>query len=174
MLGLLVVGATFALLGTGLALVLLGEPTSRQTLLTVLGQRIDTITLHQASFAVWAVVTGLHVLPACSPRGGSPDVPAHRSPVRDGVPWRCCPCSCSHWAAPTGSWPSRTGGATSVRGTSTAPTRPGIYELHRDPLVRPAHRRLVGSALSPPGLRRRGSPARTGPPAPGGTSRPAR
>ena len=62
MLGPLVVGATLALLGTGLALVLLGETTSRRTLLTVLGQRIDTITLHQAAFVVWAVVTGLHVL----------------------------------------------------------------------------------------------------------------
>lgn len=61
-LGPLVVGTTLALLGTGLALVLLGETASRRTLLTVLGQRIDIVTLHQASFAVWAVVTGLHVL----------------------------------------------------------------------------------------------------------------
>ena len=78
MLGPLVVGATFALLGTGLALVLLGEPTSRRTLLTVLGQRIDTITLHQASFAVWAVVTGLHVLARL--------LPAWRLTRRPGAP----------------------------------------------------------------------------------------
>jgi hypothetical protein len=28
----------------------------------VAGQRVDWITLHQASFAVWCVATGLHVL----------------------------------------------------------------------------------------------------------------
>ena len=67
MLGPLVVGTTLALLGTGLALVLLGETTSRQTLLTALGQRIDTVTLHQATFVVWAVVTGLHVLARLMP-----------------------------------------------------------------------------------------------------------
>jgi hypothetical protein len=62
LLGPLVVAGTLALLGTGIALVLLGESRSRQTLLTVVGQRIDVLTLHQAAFAVWAVVTGLHVL----------------------------------------------------------------------------------------------------------------
>ena len=62
LLGPLVVAGTLALLGTGLALVLLGEPRSRVTLATVLGQRIDVLTLHQGAFAVWAVVTGLHVI----------------------------------------------------------------------------------------------------------------
>ncbi len=62
LLGPLVVAGTLALLGTGLALVLLGESRSRQTLVAALGQRIDVLTLHQAAFAVWAVVTGLHVL----------------------------------------------------------------------------------------------------------------
>jgi hypothetical protein len=62
LLGPLVVLSSLALLGTGLALVVLGEERSRESLLTVVGQRVDVLTLHQASFAVWAVVTGLHVL----------------------------------------------------------------------------------------------------------------
>jgi hypothetical protein len=83
LLGPLVVGATLALLGTGVALVLLGETTSRRTLLTLVGQRIDTITLHQAAFAVWAVVTGLHVLARLLPawqltRATSSPVPGPR------------------------------------------------------------------------------------------------
>jgi hypothetical protein len=61
-LGPLVVASTLAVLGSGLLLVLLGPDTSRRTLLDVLGQRIDTVTIHQATFAVWAVVTGLHTL----------------------------------------------------------------------------------------------------------------
>jgi hypothetical protein len=60
--GPLVVVSTLALLGSGLALVLVGEQQSRQTLFTILGQRVDTVSLHQGSFAVWAVATGLHVL----------------------------------------------------------------------------------------------------------------
>ena len=83
LLGPLVVGATLALLGTGVTLVLLGETTSRRTLLTVVGQRIDTITVHQAAFVVWAVVTGLHVLARVLPawqltRPTGPSVPGHR------------------------------------------------------------------------------------------------
>ena len=83
LLGPLVVAGTLALLGTGLALVLLGERDSRTTLLTVLGQRIDTLTLHQAAFAVWAVVTGLHVLARALPawqttRPTGPAVPGTR------------------------------------------------------------------------------------------------
>ncbi len=61
-LGPLVVLTTVALLGTGVTLVLVGEATSRNALLTVVGQRIDLLTLHQASFVAWCVATGLHVL----------------------------------------------------------------------------------------------------------------
>jgi hypothetical protein len=62
LLGPLVVASTPGVLGTGVALVLLGEATSRRTLLTAFGQRVDALTLHQATFAVWAVATGLHTL----------------------------------------------------------------------------------------------------------------
>lgn len=62
LLGPLVVVSTLAVLGTGVALVLVGEQTSRQPIVQGLGLRVDALTLHQASFAVWAVATGLHVV----------------------------------------------------------------------------------------------------------------
>jgi hypothetical protein len=61
-LGPLVVLGTLAVLGSGLALVALGPDGSRTVLLTVLGQRIDAVTIHQGTFIIWAVVTGLHTL----------------------------------------------------------------------------------------------------------------
>jgi hypothetical protein len=62
LLGPLVVISTLGLLGTGVLLVLLGEGRSHQTLVTVLGFRVDWVTLHQGFFAAWAVVVGLHLL----------------------------------------------------------------------------------------------------------------
>jgi hypothetical protein len=62
LLGPLVILSTLALLGTGTVLILLGQSGSRQPLFSALGQRVDWITLHQGSFIVWAVATGLHVL----------------------------------------------------------------------------------------------------------------
>lgn len=62
LLGPLVVASTVALLATGVVLIVLGQPASRTPLLTVVGVRIGWVTLHQASFAVWGVATGLHVL----------------------------------------------------------------------------------------------------------------
>jgi hypothetical protein len=62
LLGPMVVVSTLALLGTGVVLVVLGEDDSRRALVSVLGFRVDWITLHQAAFAVWATATGLHLL----------------------------------------------------------------------------------------------------------------
>jgi hypothetical protein len=61
-LGPLVVLGTLAVLGTGLLLIVFGPDTSRHTLVDLVGQRIDAVTIHQATFVVWAVVTGLHTL----------------------------------------------------------------------------------------------------------------
>ncbi len=61
-LGPLVVLTTLALLGTGLALVLVGATQSRQPLFTVVGQQVDVLTLHKGAFLAWAAATGLHVL----------------------------------------------------------------------------------------------------------------
>ena len=62
LLGPLVVLSTLALLATGVTLVLVGADSGRQPLITVLGQSISVLTLHQGSFLVWAAATGLHVL----------------------------------------------------------------------------------------------------------------
>ncbi len=61
-LGPFVVISTLGVLGTGVLLVLLGEDRSHQGLGTVLGFRLNWITVHQAFFAVWAVAAGLHLL----------------------------------------------------------------------------------------------------------------
>ena len=57
-LGPLVVLATLVLLGSGVVLIALGEASSRSQ--TVLG--VNWVDLHQATFVVFAVVTGVHVL----------------------------------------------------------------------------------------------------------------
>lgn len=62
LLGPVVVVSTLALLATGIVLVVLGEADSRQSIVAVLGFRVDWITLHQAAFAVWATATGLHLM----------------------------------------------------------------------------------------------------------------
>jgi hypothetical protein len=62
LLGPLVVASTLGLLGTGVLLVLLGEERSHQSLLVLLGFRLDWVSAHQAFFAVWIVVVGLHLL----------------------------------------------------------------------------------------------------------------
>jgi hypothetical protein len=43
-------------------LALIGPENGRHTLVDLVGQRVDAVTVHQAAFAGWAVVTGLHVL----------------------------------------------------------------------------------------------------------------
>jgi hypothetical protein len=57
-----VVLSTLGLLASGLMLILLGRDHSRSVLFTLIGQRVDWLTVHQALFIVWAVLTGLHVL----------------------------------------------------------------------------------------------------------------
>jgi hypothetical protein len=91
-LGPLVVLSTLAVLGTGLALIATGPDAGRTPLLTVLGYRITTLTLHQGTFIVWAVATGLHTLgrlaPALhilrGPRADGHEVPG-RSPRGAGL-----------------------------------------------------------------------------------------
>jgi hypothetical protein len=66
-LGPLVVLSTLGVLGSGLALVALGPDASRTVLFTALGQQVDTVTLHQALFILFAVATGLHILARAVP-----------------------------------------------------------------------------------------------------------
>jgi hypothetical protein len=81
-LGPLVVASTLALLGSGIVLVLLGEQSGRQRILSALGFGVSWVTVHQGVFAVWCVATGLHLLGRIVPavkltvrRGGAPRVP---------------------------------------------------------------------------------------------------
>lgn len=60
-LGPLVVLGAFAVLGTGLSLIALGDSSHNQ-LFSFLGFGVSAITLHQAAFVLWLSTTGLHVL----------------------------------------------------------------------------------------------------------------
>jgi hypothetical protein len=62
LLGPLVVVSTLGLLATGVWLVVLGPESSHRSVFSLVGFRVDWVTLHQAFFAVWCVVTGLHLL----------------------------------------------------------------------------------------------------------------
>ena len=62
LLGPLVVVSTLGLLGTGVLLVLLGQDRSHQSLLTLLGFRMDWVFLHKGFFVVWGASVGLHLL----------------------------------------------------------------------------------------------------------------
>jgi hypothetical protein len=57
-----VVLATLGLLASGLVLVALGPESSRTELISVLGRRVDYVTVHEGFFVVWLVLTGLHLL----------------------------------------------------------------------------------------------------------------
>ncbi|MEO9138197.1 MAG: hypothetical protein ABI345_03945 [Jatrophihabitans sp.] len=62
LLGPLVVVTTLGLLGTGLALIALGQDAGRRPFLSILGLQLDTLSLHQALFLAFAVAAGLHLL----------------------------------------------------------------------------------------------------------------
>jgi hypothetical protein len=61
LLGPLVILTALAVLGTGLALIALGDA-SFDNLITVGGVGIDAVTLHKAAFILWLAVTTVHVL----------------------------------------------------------------------------------------------------------------
>jgi hypothetical protein len=109
LLGPLVVLSTLAVLGSGGLLVYLGATRSRTPLVTLLGHSVDWVTLHQVSFAAFAVSVGLHVLgrlvPALRlvrPRPG----PARASRPPPGATRRCR--RCRHAATATSAGTNRT------------------------------------------------------------------
>jgi hypothetical protein len=61
-LGPLVVLSTVGVLASGLWLIVVGPDGGRRTLASLLGQRIDLVSVHQGLFVVFAVVAGLHLL----------------------------------------------------------------------------------------------------------------
>ncbi len=79
-LGPLVVASTLVLLASGVLLILLGEQSGRQEMFSVLGFRVDWVTVHQGIFVVWCVATGLHLLGRI--------IPALRLTVRRGAAGR--------------------------------------------------------------------------------------
>jgi hypothetical protein len=91
LLGPLVVLSTLALLGSGLALAIVGPDTSRTALVTVLGQRVDPLTIHQATFLAWGVITGIHALGRLIPAVRTvslPGLPAALRAPAQAVPGR--------------------------------------------------------------------------------------
>ena len=62
LLGPLVVVTSVAVLLTGVLLLLLGDRTSRDVLVTIAGVRVDWLFLHQASFFAWFAAMAIHVL----------------------------------------------------------------------------------------------------------------
>lgn len=62
LLGPLVVVTTLVLLGSGVALILLGQESSRQSILDVAGFRLDWLGLHKGVFWFWFVAMTAHVL----------------------------------------------------------------------------------------------------------------
>jgi hypothetical protein len=83
-LGPLVVLTGVAVLGSGLALVALGQ-SSYRNLVTLLGFGISPLTIHQASFVAWLTATGLHVLGRTIP---AIQVARGAGPRHDPVPGR--------------------------------------------------------------------------------------
>lgn len=75
LLGPLVVLSTLALLGSGLALIAVGPDAA--PMVTLVGQPITALTIHQASTFVWAAATGLHVLARTLPAFGLAVVSGH-------------------------------------------------------------------------------------------------
>jgi hypothetical protein len=80
-----VVASTLGLLASGLVLILLGENSSRSVLVTVLGQRVNWLTLHQGLFIVWAVLTSLHVLARTVPALQLTVLPKHTTTTVPGT-----------------------------------------------------------------------------------------
>lgn len=112
-LGPLVVLTTLALLGSGVVLVLVGDVAGRQALLTVVGQRVDWITVHQAAFVVWGVATGLHVLARTVPAwqlvwSSAADVPGLRARLTALLAVGVLGIACIAWVLPhSGGWQDR-------------------------------------------------------------------
>ncbi|MBV9922593.1 MAG: hypothetical protein JOY78_17320 [Pseudonocardia sp.] len=61
-LGPLVILTALGVLGSGIALIAIGPGESRDSFLTVLGQPISALRIHQGFFVLFAVAVGLHIL----------------------------------------------------------------------------------------------------------------
>lgn len=62
LLGPIVIASTLAVLGTGVALILIAPLTARDSLFTIASFEVSPLFLHKASFVIWAAATGVHTL----------------------------------------------------------------------------------------------------------------
>ena len=83
LLGPAVVLTALAVLGTGLALVVIGQDGIYRPLLTVAGFTVDPYTLHKAAFVLWLVVTAAHTLGRLVP---AVQLVSNRASAARGVP----------------------------------------------------------------------------------------
>lgn len=61
-LGPLVVLSTLAVLGSGVALILVSPDTGRQSFVSAAGIGVSILMIHKATFVIWGIVTGAHTL----------------------------------------------------------------------------------------------------------------
>jgi hypothetical protein len=88
-LGPLVIVTTLGVLGSGLALIAVGPAAGRESFLSVLGQQLSALRVHQGFFVLFAVAVGLHLLARLVPAVTMTIVPRRRAgpprPVPGGV-----------------------------------------------------------------------------------------
>jgi hypothetical protein len=85
LLGPLVVLFTLAVLGSGVALILVSPDTGRQSLASAAGIGVSLLMIHKATFIAWGIVTGAHTLGRLIP---ALQLTVLRSSVRPRVPGR--------------------------------------------------------------------------------------
>ena len=73
-------------LGTGFALIAIGQDASHRQLFGVLGQRVSPLSLHQLAFIAFGVLAGLHVLARLAPAVLLAGGRSHRGQRRSAVP----------------------------------------------------------------------------------------
>lgn len=67
LLGPVVIVSTLGVLGSGYALIAIGQRATERALFTVLGYQVSPLTVHQGLFILFAVATGLHLLARFAP-----------------------------------------------------------------------------------------------------------
>jgi hypothetical protein len=88
LLGPLVVLSTLGVLGSGIALIAIGQSASEGSWFAVLGQQVSPVTVHQLFFVLFAVFVGLHVLARLVPALLQVSGRVRRGQQRLGVPGR--------------------------------------------------------------------------------------
>jgi hypothetical protein len=80
--------SSLGVLGTGLALIAIGQRSTDETWFAVAGQSVSPLTLHQAFFVVFAIFVGLHLLARLIPAAVLVSGRTRPGSARTGVPGR--------------------------------------------------------------------------------------